>query len=386
MIPLIDRIDLLQLASGDLLSLQVYKFIGGRSDKKAYIQSNLHGSEIVGNGVIYQLIEFFSGLDERQIKGEIWLVPACNPLATNQRSHFFSTGRFNHYDGKDWNRIFWDYEKECDDLEAFAKSQIDLSISEIRQNYLARQKQAFAKELAQIQSPSSARLSDRYRYYLQSLCLDANYVIDIHSSSNQGIDYLYCFHGREASANYFLLDYGILMTEYDGDAFDEAFMKPWLALEKQASQLGYPIKFDVESWTLELGAGMQMIPASVSQGVRGIINYLQHQQMLHLDRQIDSHQIELVSRSQIHHYYAPAGGTIRARLPLKSRVKPGDKLYQILSFNKAGKLPIALDIGAETSGFVFDISTNHSINQGEYVLAILEDNPPTTVPTSGRSL
>ena len=100
MIPHISTIDLLKLASGDVLSLQVYKFVGEQSGKKAYIQANLHGAEIVGNAVISQSIEFLSQLDRSRLRGEIWLVPVCNPLGVNQRSHFFSTGRFNSYDGK----------------------------------------------------------------------------------------------------------------------------------------------------------------------------------------------------------------------------------------------------------------------------------------------
>ena len=28
------------------------------------------------------------------------------------------------------------------------------------------------------------------------------------------------------------------MDEYDGDAFDEAFLKPWLALETEVSEFG----------------------------------------------------------------------------------------------------------------------------------------------------
>ena len=132
MIPSIVNIDLGKLASGDLLSLQVYKFIGKNPGKKVYIQSNLHGAEIVGNAVISQLIEFLSSLNENQITGEIWLVPACNPLGTNQRRHIFSTGRFNSYDGLNWNRIFWDYEKYCEDLDDFARSQLNYSPEIIR--------------------------------------------------------------------------------------------------------------------------------------------------------------------------------------------------------------------------------------------------------------
>ncbi len=121
MIPTISTIPIQHLASGDRLSLQVYKFIGAQPGKKAYLQANLHGAEIVGNAIIHQLIEFLMTLDATQLTGEIWLVPVCNPLSTNQRTHFFSTGRYNIYDGKDWNRIFWDYEKEGEDLDYFAK-------------------------------------------------------------------------------------------------------------------------------------------------------------------------------------------------------------------------------------------------------------------------
>lgn len=369
--PNISTLELCKLSSGDTLSLQIYKFIGKQPGKKAYIQSNLHGAEIVGNAVIYRLIEWLTSLEKTQLTGEIWLVPVCNPLGTNQRNHFFSTGRFNNYDGINWNRIFWDYEKECQDLEAFAKTQIDLEIKTIKNNFLAKQKLAFAKQLEQIQNPSSTPYRDRYRYQLQSLCIDADCVIDIHSSSNQGIDYLYCFEGKEESAKYFLLDYGILMTEYDGDAFDEAFMKPWLALEKQLEKLGKKIQFDMESWTLELGSGMQMNLESVQKGVKGIKNYLAYQGILDLYSPSSTTEIQLVKRHQMKHYYAPTGGMIQNRVALKSSVKAGDRLYQILSFNKNKAMPTVVDVCSETDGLVFDLSINHSVNQGEYILGIL---------------
>ena len=375
MIPTISTIPIQQLASGDRLSIQVYKFIGAQPGKKAYLQSNLHGAEIVGNAIIHQLIEFLITLDDTQLAGEIWLVPACNPLSTNQRTHYFSTGRYNIYNGKDWNRIFWDYEKECDDLEAFAKSQLYFPPDDIRNNYLGQVVSCFSKELKKIQSSSGLPFNERYRYQLQSLCLDANYVIDIHSSSNQAIDYLYCFQSREESAKAFRLDYGILMNEYDGDAFDEAFMKPWLALEKKLAELGKEIQFDIESWTLECGSGMQMNPESVKKGVLGIKNYLVEKEVLKIPglplAGTSTHTISFTIKSQIKKYYAPTGGMIQSRVPLGSSIKEGQMLYQLLSFNKNGELPIVLDMCAEADGLVFDVSTNHAVNEGEYVLSVM---------------
>jgi uncharacterized protein len=371
MLPNISTIELFKLASGDILSLQVYKFIGQQPGKKAYIQANLHGAEIVGNAVIQQLIEFLSTLNASQLQGEIWLVPVCNPLGVNQRSHFFSTGRFNSYDGKNWNRIFWDYEREADGLKEFAQSQIDLEPAVIRSNYLAKIKEAWQQELESIHQPRSVPISRQYRASLQSLCLDADYVIDIHSSSNQAIDYTFGFQERIESAKYLLLEYGILMDEYDGDAFDEAFLKPWLALERELAWLGKNIQFDLESWTLELGAGMAMNLSSVTNGVKGIKNYLAYKQFLSLSA-IETANITLISKSKINSYYAPTGGMIQSRLSLKTKIKPGDIIYNLLSFNKQGKTPEIISVCAETAGIVFDISTNQCVNQGEYVMDILE--------------
>jgi predicted deacylase len=218
-------------------------------------------------------------------------------------------------------------------------------------------------------------LSDRYRYQLQSLCLDADYVIDIHSSSNQSIDYLYCFHDREESAKAFLLDWGILLNEYDGDAFDEAFLKPWLALEKHLADLERRVQFDIESWTLELGSGMQMNPASVEKGVRGIKNYLAQKGLLKVAdfplTETAEHQMLMTPKGQMKKYYAPQGGMVQNRLSPGKTVKAGERLYQLLSFNKEEKVPTLIEIQAEAPGLVFDVSTNYGVNQSEYVLSMV---------------
>ncbi|MEB3280513.1 MAG: succinylglutamate desuccinylase/aspartoacylase family protein [Lyngbya sp.] len=374
--PKISTIPLIQLASGDRLSLQVYKFQGATPGKKAYLQSNLHGAEISGNAVIHQLIADLIKLDKTQLIGEIWLVPVCNPVGVNHRAHHFSSGRYNSYDGKDWNRIFWDYEKTEADLAEFARSQQNLSVTEIQQNYRKTILESFQNQLQKIKHPSQVPYSEYYRTILQSLCLDADYVIDLHSSTNQAIDYLYCFHSREESAKAFLLDYGILMNDYDGDAFDEAFLKPWLALEKHLSERGKTVQFDIESWTLELGSGMKMNPESVEKGIRGIKNYLACKNLLKIDGfpfpETANHSLKLTLKSQTKKYYAPRGGMIQNRVELGNLVKTGETLYEILSFNKTENLPEIVEVKAEASGIIFDVSTNHTVNQCDYVLSMME--------------
>ncbi|WP_414542060.1 succinylglutamate desuccinylase/aspartoacylase family protein [Nostoc sp. CCY0012] len=375
MIPIIETVFLRQMASGDRLFLQVYKFIGKQPGKKVYIQSNLHGAEIAGNAVIHQLIEFLLTLNETELIGEIWLVPVCNPMGTNERSHVFSPGRFCVYEARDWNRIFWDYEKETHDLIAFTKSQLHLHQDVVRQNYLTKIQQEFRKVSEKVNFPSSLPYTDQFSYKLQSLSLDADYLIDLHSSTNQGLNYLYYFPNQEESAKFFRLELGVLLDKYDGDAFDEAFIKPWLALTTCFKQLGRDIKFDLEAWTLELGAGMQMNPDSVAKGVQGLKNYLAQKGVLKVSGfplQTKSPAMTFATSSKRKKYYAIAGGMIQSRVELGSTVKAGDRLYQILRFNKENKLPTVIDICAEENGFVYDIATNQAVNQGEFVLGLLQ--------------
>ncbi|WP_392482680.1 succinylglutamate desuccinylase/aspartoacylase family protein [Nostoc sp. C110] len=374
MLPVIESIVLRQMASGDRLSLQLYKFVGAKPGKKVYIQSNLHGAEIAGNAVIHQLIEFLLTINDTDLTGEIWLVPVCNPMGTNERAQHFSPGRYCVYEAKDWNRIFWDYEKEADDLVAFTKSQLHSDLEVVRQNYLTIIKQNFAKILEKINSYNGVPYTELFAYKLQNLSLDADYLIDLHSSTNQALDYIYYFQNREDSAKYFLLDFGILLNKYDGDAFDEAFIKPWLALEACFKEFGREIKFDVEAWTLELGSGMQMNSDSVAKGIQGVKNYLAQKGVLEVSNLSDdtkTHDMTFASSSNRKKYYAIAGGMIQSRIALGSKVKTGEKLYQILSFNKEGQLPTVIDVCAQHNGLVYDVATNQAVNEGEFVLGII---------------
>jgi len=373
--PNILTIPLVKLASGDRLFLQVYQFKGSKSGKKAYLQSNLHGAEISGNAVIHDLIKFLTSLDPDQLTGEIWLVPVCNPLGVNQRSHQFSSGRYNPYNGKDWNRIFWDFEKTEANIAQFAKEHQNLEPDEIQSKYRQTILTKFQQLSKDLTSSLGVPYNDYYRYQLQTLSLDADYLIDLHSVTNYGLDYLYCFHSREESAKAFLLDWGILMNDYDGDAFDEAFMKAWLALERELAKLGKNIQFEIEAWTLELGSGLEMNPESVEKGIRGIKNYLATKGLLSIENfplpHTPNHSIILTAKKHLQYYYSITGGMIKFYVKLGETIHKNQKLYEILIFNKTGEFPQLKEVFAESDGLIFDITRNHSVNQWDYILGIM---------------
>ncbi|MBD3881347.1 succinylglutamate desuccinylase/aspartoacylase family protein [Phormidium tenue FACHB-886] len=379
MIPEIETLPLIHLASGDRLSLQVYKFLGvnraAKPGRKVYIQSNLHGSEITGNAVIHRLIDWLTTLEPTQLTGQIWLVPACNPIGTNHRAHHFNPGRFNPYDGENWNRIFWEYQPTAEALLAFAKTHLEADRSTIEQAFRQQMQASFAEQRQALRSARFAPFCEHYRTQLQSLCLDAQYVIDLHTSGDQGLTYLYYFRDRQASAKLFMLPIGILLNEYAGGAFDEAFLKPWLALEDCFTQLGRKLQFDLEAWTLELGSAMQIDPQAVDRGFQAVKNYLLQKGILRVPATPTAMPsiaaMKLVCVTDLHKYYAPVGGMVQNRVPLGKMVEAGQLLYQLLTFNKEGQLPAVTEVCAERSGIVYDLSINAAVNQGEYVLGIL---------------
>lgn len=366
----------MQMASGDTLALQRYRFQGAQPGKKVYLQANLHGAELAGNAVIHQLIGYLLELEATDLTGEIWLVPMCNPLGVNVRSHHFASGRYNPYDGRDWNRIFWDYETHAgaEAITSFAQQHAGWAEADLIAAYRQQILTHFQAHWETLSYPQGAPVHLLYGAQLQHLCLDADYVIDLHTSTNCGMTYLYFGCDRAASAQLFQLDFGILLDAYDGDAFDEAFLKPWLALEAALAHLGHPQRLAIEAFTLELGTGMAMDESAIQRGLQGILNYLGHQGVLHGPDPLPTPTTpQFLSRtSQVTRYYAPTGGVIQHRVNPGTWVSAGDLLYELLSFNKIGQLPRVKTVCAHIDGLVYDISINHAVNQGEYVLAVLQ--------------
>ncbi len=362
---------LLQMASGDELSLQQYRFVGAQPGKVVYLQANLHGAEIAGNSVIHRLLAYLQTLDATALQGEIRLVPACNPIGVNTRAHNFASGRFNPYNGRDWNRIFWDWEQEHHGAHTFAEQHLNDDRATIQYAYREFIGHHFEAELAALNAPTGKPVHQRYRTHLQRQALDADLLIDLHSSSNQGMVYTYYFRDRAPSVPYFDLDFAILLDQFDGNAFDEAFINPWLELERAFSALGRSLRFDIEAWTLELGTGMKNDPQAIERGVNGILNYLRQQQVLQDEVDVFQRSVPLTRASQLTEYYATVGGFIQQRVAIGTWIQSGDVLYELLRFNKTGQLPQVITVEAQQSGLVYDLSTSEVVNEGEYVLAVM---------------
>ena len=81
-----------EMASGAALTVPVYRLKGDSNAPSVYIQANMHGAEVQGNAVIYQLLELLRSNElMTDIKGDITLVPYANPVGCNHKN-----GEYTH--------------------------------------------------------------------------------------------------------------------------------------------------------------------------------------------------------------------------------------------------------------------------------------------------
>ena len=90
------------LVSGNEMNTIKYILDTEKSGKTIYIQSGIHGGEIT-----YWIInKLFLFLKENLLNGKVIFVPCANPMSWMQRSYHYTMGKFNMYNGVDWNRAF----------------------------------------------------------------------------------------------------------------------------------------------------------------------------------------------------------------------------------------------------------------------------------------
>lgn len=97
-----NRIHIGHTVAGNPIDIVTYTLASPNKGKKLHIQSGMHGGEIT-YWVQHRLYNF---LKDHLKAGEVVFVPCANPASWDQRSYFYTFGKFDLYDGKDCNSHF----------------------------------------------------------------------------------------------------------------------------------------------------------------------------------------------------------------------------------------------------------------------------------------
>jgi uncharacterized protein len=321
-----------EMASGAKLTVPVYHLKSAPTAElnapKVYIQANMHGAEVQGNAVIFQLLEL---LKKSSFNGEITLVPYANPVACNHKNGEYTLGRFDPITGVNWNRM---YHFNASMIKPFAQQQLHRDAEQIESAF----KQLLQAEMTNKLDHNQYGLTtgQRIAYQLQKMAHQADIVLDLHTGPISS-KHLYCPEYAKASASYFNIPHTILIpNEFDG-AMDEATFCPWWSLQAEFKQLGREINFNKESFTVELGSQEQINLDLAREDALGILSYLAYKGFV----DINDYPAESLTRyacylKDYQTFYAPMGGMVDYLAEFGKPLAAGEPLARILRMDNYG--------------------------------------------------
>jgi hypothetical protein len=255
-----------QNASGRSLHVPIYRISDNQPGPSVYIQSSIHGAEVQGNVVIFHLLQ---ALQNTPIKGEIVLVPNCNPVGTNIKAGEYTMGRFDPVNGTNWNRgYFYDVAK----VHSFAQT-LDVAANEqdIKREFRALWAGAIEQKLSQ---PWGLGLAQQLNLTLQKMAVKADIVLDLHNGP-VSTRHIYIPEYAKQAAYQFSIPHCIFIPNVFAGALDEACFSPWWTLQDLLKEgFDRDIDFGVQAFTLEMGSQEVIDFNEGAKDARGILGYL----------------------------------------------------------------------------------------------------------------
>jgi predicted deacylase len=325
-----------EMASGVKLTVPVYSYKPKESTAPdVYIQANMHGAEVQGNAVIFQLLELLKYCD---IQANITLVPYANPIGCNHKNGEYTLGRFDPITGVNWNRM---YHFDEGIINPFVEQHIDASEDEIRTDF----EQLLLEQIENKLDHNIWGLTtgQRIAYQLQRMAHQADLVLDLHTGPISS-KHLYCPEYTKASANYFDIPHTIFIpNDFDG-AMDEATFCPWWSLQQAFEDKGRNFTmgegaFAKESFTVELGSQEQIDLAVAEQDAMSILSYLQYKGVIAGNNKSENLPTNFLPQEMTRYacylkdykaLYSPMGGMVDYLAEFGKPLAAGDPLVRIL--------------------------------------------------------
>ena len=306
----------------------VFSIKGKEPGPKVYIQANLHGAEIQGNAVIYQLLHRLKSVE---IRGQITLVPLANPVGLNQKAGEYTMGRFDPVTGANWNRMYF---HDLSFLDEFVEQHIDESDEQINQAFAIKINELLSDAFHQ---PLGLKTGQHVCYALQQMAQDADYVIDLHTGP-MSAKHLYVPEYALESAKYFNVPNVLIIPNGFDGALDEACFVPWWSLSEAFAKKGRTLKVEHEAFTYELGSQETISMSDAQKDVESIFSYLSYKNMF-IDDSFAPADIKRYTCTLDNYrtVYAPRGGLVEYHARFGEILPAGSPLASMLNVEKFGE-------------------------------------------------
>ena len=316
-----------ELATGQSLTVPIYQLVPDEvTGPSVYIQANVHGAEVQGNAVIFQLLK---QLEKSNLNSVITLVPLANPMGINQKSGEFTLGRFDPITGVNWNREYLDHDF---DIEVwYLKHQHetdDVIIAKFREKLIQSCKQ-------RLNNAWGISTGQRLATELQKMGHEADIVLDLHTGP-KSCKHLYCPEYAIEDAKFFSIPYTLVIPNDFAGAMDEAMFCPWWRLSEVANKCGRKLYVAIKAFTMELASQERIDLDDAKFDANGIMAYLSHRNVIKEQRAPYSMPRYGCMLEDYKKFHAPHAGMVEYLATLGEPLAAGEPLVSLLRMDKYG--------------------------------------------------
>lgn len=315
------------LAHGDVgtsRTVVVHRYGAPGARPKAYLQASLHADEIPAMMALHHLQRRLDAADAAgEIRGEIVLVPAANPIGLGQHVSGMHLGRYEIHTGGNFNRGWPDLAEAVGDRIAGRLADDEAGNVELIR---AAMREALAEQ-------EPADQIDSLRLTLARLACDADFVLDCHCD-DEALMHLYLIPQHWPSAQDLAAEIGsratMLAEDTGGGSFDETFSMTWVRLARRFGP-EFPIPAACVAGTLEYRGQPEVSDALGEADAAGLFRFLQRRGLIAGDPgPLPAPQGEAVDLRAVDVVKAPASGILSYNAALGATVRKGDAVAEII--------------------------------------------------------
>ncbi|HSW04356.1 succinylglutamate desuccinylase/aspartoacylase family protein [Aquabacterium sp.] len=291
---------------------------------KVTIQASLHADEVPGMLVAQHLRRRLEALEAAgQLRGEVVLVPAANPIGLHQWLLRDQQGRFELASGQNFNRHYADL---TDTVAAAVQGRLGADAAANVQTVRAALRAAVAA------LPASGAL-ESLRKTLYGLAIDADIVLDLHCDGEAVMHFYTTPDGwpqAEPLARCMGAQAVLLATSSGDEPFDEACSMVWTRLAERVGP-AHPLPPACTAVTIELRGEGDVSHALAAQDAAAIEHFLQLRGVIAgTPAELPPLRCEATPLAGSMPIHAPQGGVLVFLREPGDRVKKGEPIVELI--------------------------------------------------------
>lgn len=355
--------------AGQEIGIPVYRIFDSSADARplVYIQSAVHAAEMQGSAVIFKLIEQLQTL---KINAEFVLVPNCNPFGRTQRAGEYLQGRFDATTGNNWNRFYhYDRQDTVEFVDALGAQVSQLAEAEMTARFKQHLKQKLNEKIDRDWGVNTAQFLNTT---LQGLATDADLVLDLHTGPSS-TRHIYAPEFLAQQAQLFNIENIISIPVAFAGALDEASFTPWWDLAELLANQSVSYTYRVNAFTVELGSQENICLTQAEQDSLGILNYLQHNQLIEGFNPLTLTDITTTLLKDYKTLFSKHAGMVEYLAKAGDKVEKGQVIARVLNSLEFDTKHAVTDVISPASGTVILHYPSAAVQVGTQLYKIAMD-------------